>query len=371
VAIHTAQVGAIAARLFDGVMAPLVLGGGIAPGRPIATLTQGALEELATRGTATLDQDRVTRVDLARLRRARMLAPVDSLAPPAAAEWALAAALHDIVQSTNPGLCTPLRRRAAVRTLEIGQETVACAGPPRNVREALSRHTWLARLLEIARTDTVVSWWAGSRAFLGVEPPPRIRAWPALRRVKVEPSRSALLSVSPLAFDGAHLGQAMAGLLAATPLTDLATCARVLPRFAWSDASAGLVAHPTGRALAVRALGRSSREAVDGVDAALGHATLAVVGKRPDVVRAAAALLAERSLQRALERALPGSPFSDAHTRSPARGSDAAFARSLGAAAALRIVVGSRTSWSGPEREWLLAALGPEAGDAEAVLASL
>jgi len=56
---------------------------------------------------------------------------------------------------------------------------------PVHVLDALARHTWFARVLDVARTDTIVSWWTGSRTYLGIEAPRRLRAWPELRRVNV------------------------------------------------------------------------------------------------------------------------------------------------------------------------------------------
>jgi hypothetical protein len=301
-------------------------------------------------------------VQQARIRRARLLVPIDEVGPPTGAEWALAAALHDIVQSTNPGFDNGLRRKSAARILDLAETTIERVGAPANALDALSRHTWFARALDITRTDTVVSWWTGSRTFLGEEPPDRLRAWPRLRRVEVARSPRTLLKLAPLATGIEPLMRAVAGLLTRTPLTELATCTRAAPPFVWSPASAGLVTTAAGRALVLRAL---ARLAAPDVDAALGRATRLVLEEKPELARAALALLAERVVAQV-----------SGHVASPrstweAVDADAAFARSLGAAAAARALASSDSRWRDDDRRRLLEALEPIAGDAETAVARL
>ena len=177
----SADLGEIAQKLFEGVMAPLVLGGTIEPGHAIGARTALALGEGERRPT---DPDLEGHVQLGRVRRARRLAPIDRLPPATPSEWALAAALHDVLQAANPTFDAALRRSAAVRILELARETIDRVPEPANVHEALARHSWFARVLDVARTDTSVSWWIGSRTYLGVDPPRRLQAWPELRRVR-------------------------------------------------------------------------------------------------------------------------------------------------------------------------------------------
>jgi hypothetical protein len=70
---------------------------------------------------------------------------------------------------------------------------------------------------------------------------------------------------------------ALAHLLRLTPLTDFATCARTSPRFAWSPESLAIVRSPVARTLALRAAALQPEE---DVDAALGHATRALLAAR-------------------------------------------------------------------------------------------
>jgi hypothetical protein len=344
--------GTIAERLFGGVMCPLVLGGELRPGHAIGEQSArwlGKHPPLAPGGPEAL-----LRVYAARLARARLLAPVDRLElHGTGAEWTLAAALHDLLQSANPTFDSPLRRAAAARVLELASATVASVPAPANVRDALSRHSWFARVLDIARTDTSVTWWLGTRTFLGVEPPARLRAWPELRRVRVAANRRAVLDLAPIAFERDSLAEAVAGLLSRTPLTDLATCTRSTPSFVWSESTLALVATRAGRTLGMRALARLP---AGEVDSALGRATRQLfVEKRASSSGPALAVLAERSLSDAQLRGQSSRAARQPEAPPPSP-SDAAFARAIGAALA-KEQLESRHGWSDRERRELLATL--------------
>ena len=245
------DLGALAERLFEGVMAPLVLGGPLRPCHAIGERAALSLGERSPSGT-----DLAARVGVARVRAVRRIAAIDTLPGPSPADWTLAAALNDVLQATNPGFHTALRRPLARRILRLACATIERVPPPRTVGEAVARHSWLARLMEVARTDTTVSWWTGSRTFLGVAPPARLKAWPDLRRVRLTPASVPVLALHPLAVDPAVLEGALAAILTRTPLTDIATCTREAPRFAWTTWTLGLVASRGGRTLAIRAVER-------------------------------------------------------------------------------------------------------------------
>jgi hypothetical protein len=342
----------IARALFEAVMAPLVLGGSLRPGHAIgarAALRLGALEG------RVLDAQLEARVQAVRVRRARRLAPVDTLTGATPAEWTLAAALHDLLQATNPTFDGGLRRSAAGRILELASETLERVPPPADVRAALSRHTWFARILEIARTDTTVSWWVGSHTYRGVEPPRRTQAWPTLRRVSVEAIPHALLELEPLAVERSVLTDAVARFLTRTPLTELATCTRQAPLFSWGEEALALVATRTGRTLALRALAGLPPTLVD---AALGRATRDLLATRRAATAPAVMLLGERSLAQAEGHG--------ARPQGASPGREEAFARGLGAAAAVRLLDSSGEGWRENERQRLRLALEPGARSAEA-----
>ncbi|HEY1693451.1 MAG TPA: hypothetical protein VGG39_14890 [Polyangiaceae bacterium] len=358
-----ADLGAIAERLYAGVMAPMVLGGAIEPGHAIGARAALALGE---GDRTTTDPDREFQVQLGRVRRARRLAAVDRFPPASRSEWALGAILHDLLQAANPTFDTVLRRSAAERILLVARDALDRVPDAATVREALSRHTWFGRVLDIARTDTSVSWWVGSRTYLGVEAPHRLQAWPELRRVSVVKAEHALLELEPLAVDRAGLTEALARFLAKTPLTALATCTRDAPPFVWSPATLALVATRPGRTLALRALAKLP--AAD-VDAALGRATRDLLGARRSMAAPAVTLLGERALAQAaghVDRGHGGAGPSPAHAH-------AAFARGLGAVAGMLMLESGEAGWPHGERARLIAALdvaarSPPAREAVALL---
>jgi len=331
---------ALASRLFQDVMAPMVLGGPVRPGHAIGAR---AAQELAPAADA-IDAELADSVQTGRVRRARRLAPIDSLEPASAAEWVLMAALHDVLQSTNPSFDSPLRRGAAARILDLALQTLERVPPAAHVGEALSRHSWLARLFELSRTDTDVSWWTGSRTFRGVAPPARLQAWPELRRVTVVATPRPLLELTPLAVDRDKLVGAVARMLERSPLTDLATCTRAAPAFAWQRTTMALVATRAGRTLVLRSLQRLSGAEVDTV---LGKATRALLAGKGASSEPALALLGERALAAAQGASASSSPSNP----------EAEFARGLGAVCATHLL-GER-GWPEAERARLLAALGP------------
>lgn len=370
---------AVAESLFAGVMAPLVLGGPIRPGRAIGARKALALGE----GRVPADQDLVSRVAAARLRRARRLVPIDALPDPSGADWALGAAVHDLLQSVNPAFDAPFRRRAAARILELAGAVIEKVPLSATVGQALARHTWLARAPEVTRTDTTIRWWSGSATFLGEEPPPRLQAWPQLRRVEVVRTPRPLLDLAPLAVDRERLTEILTAFLSRTPLTDLATCTRPGPAFAWHAPTLDFLATTPGRALALRALARLPTPETD---AALGHATRALLaaGYR-HIAAPALSLLAERAVadaQRRLDsggdprRAGPiggaGATRTEEVVQAPARGPapDGVFGRALGAVVAHRELRAGKGLWSDEARLRLTGALTAVAQSAAAREAS-
>jgi hypothetical protein len=348
-------------RLFEKFMAPLVLGGAMEPGRPLGGKTALALANAEMTGAGVpLDAERASLVQLARVRVARRLAPVDRVGSLAPADWILGAALHDLVQATHPDLPGTFRKSAPGRLLEIILKTLECAPPCPTLRDALARHTWFARMFEITRVDAVVSWWVGSRRFLGTDPPSRLLTWPELRRVHVERTPRALMDLPAAggSLDPDLFAMVTRALLAKTPLTDFASCHRAAPVFLWSADTLALVATPVGRTLALRAM---SRQPSDAVDAALGRATRAVLQHQAWGAAAVALdLLAQRALAEA-RVAKPGEVVSA--TRAVG---DASFGRAAGAYMAERWLVQHGEAIPTDEREELLAVIAPLAKSAGA-----
>jgi len=306
-----------AQRLFDAFLAPLVLGGNVTPGPAIGprlALSLGGAE-------VALDPSRRTEVEIARVRVARRVVAIDVVDPPSREEWALAGALHDLVHALHPGLDTVFRRSAPGKLVDGVQALLERIKPPASLAEVVSRHTLFARMLELRRTDTKVSWWIGSQSFLGTAPPPRLLAWPGVRQVHTEETSYTLTDL-PETSHGPRRERLLTELrrfLGRVPLTDLATASRTAPLFEWSGATLGLLATQGGAALGRRAL-ELGPEA--DVDAALGRATRhAVKGEAWETARRAARVLGDRELTRAL------TPPDPDRTLSP----DATYARTLGA----------------------------------------
>jgi len=261
--IKEEEVSQRAFELATRVLGPLVLGGTITPVRPL-----GARLALAIGDRPIADADLRTRIDVARVRRARLLAAVDTLPDLTGAEWAMVAALNDLVQVTNHELASRLTRGRHVRLLASVRELCEHLPPPRDVRSALGRHATFANVLSVSRTDTLVSWWTGRANFRGQPPTPRLLRWRELRRVRVEP-RAVPLSEMCEGLEvvrGEEFADALTMWLSRSPLTDLATATRKAPLFGWSASTLSLVATPLGRTLAWRAL---ARQPVD-----LVHATV-------------------------------------------------------------------------------------------------
>src|SRR5580658_2563674 len=125
------DLGAVANRLFDDFLAPLVLGGEVEPGRPI-----GARAALALGKERVLtDIDLCAHVELVRTRVARKLVPVDRVEGITETEWAMAAALHDLVQAAHPGFDLAFRRSAPQRLLDLVNATLDRVSAPRSVGE--------------------------------------------------------------------------------------------------------------------------------------------------------------------------------------------------------------------------------------------
>src|SRR5262245_40678768 len=120
------QIASRTLELATQVLGPLVLGGTMSPVRPFGARLAQAI------GDRTIaDSDLRSRIDVARVRRARVLAAVDTLPELTAAEWALVAALNDLVQATNHELAGRLTRGRHVRLLASVRELCEHLPPPR------------------------------------------------------------------------------------------------------------------------------------------------------------------------------------------------------------------------------------------------
>lgn len=238
-----------AEELAEHIIGPLVLGRPVCPVRPIGpdlALQLGSVQRMAN------DELRLE-IDHLRLRRARRLVPIDVLGDLDGADWALGAALNDLLQVTNEELSSFATRSRHTALLDTTNQLCERIPPPANLYQAVARHAVFGRLLELGRTDTRVSWWTGSAIFRGQTAPERLLRWPSLRRVSIDRTTVPLAEMADWApVEPAAYQQTLARLLSASPLTDLATAARAKPPFAWTHHTLALVATPNGRNLALR-----------------------------------------------------------------------------------------------------------------------
>jgi hypothetical protein len=237
--------------LAHGVLGPLVLGGPMRLAPPFGPQVGFVL---GADGRRIVDDDLRSRLDVARVRRARTLAPIDVLPDVSPAEWSLVAALNDLLQATNHLLSGALTRGRHGKVLEGVSRLLDAVKTPRTTLEMIVRHATFARVLEVTRTDTTVSWWVGSTSFRGEQPSKRLTAWPSVRRVEVSAAKVPLAQmhegiVVPV---GERYLAGVARLLSQSPLTDIATVDREAPAFAWSKSTLELVSYPEGRTLALR-----------------------------------------------------------------------------------------------------------------------
>lgn len=350
----------LAERLFTTFLGPLVVGGTLSPGKLFGGKNALSIGD----GRAPSDVELLSRCELARVRIARKLAPVDTFEPaPSGAEWALAAVLHDLVQATHPDFDALFRRSGPKRVLDVAEATLERIAPPVSVGDALSRHTWFSRMFEITRTDVDVKWWTGSERFLGSEPPSRLTAWPELRRVRQMRTPHPLMELpaSGSAVDASRFAVVTAKLLTRTPLTDLATVSRASPVFTWTHEGLALAATHAGRTLVNRALAPLPERAVD---AALGRATKELfTAKAIRALFVAVDLLRDRALMAATARLGKAEPEP---LTSGQDQNDAAFAIGAGALVATRWIAQTGGGFSEADRRALLQMLAPAASSAAA-----
>jgi hypothetical protein len=256
-------------ELLTHVLLPLCEGKELRPLRPIGTKRAQEVAEQAAQATA----DMLEGLCELRARRARLLYPVDFLAPPSRAEWLLAAALNDLLIATHPGLTGWFGNQRPRAVLEMARASIELAGIPSSVGEALSRHATFGSSVRLRRLDTHVSYWAGSQKYIGEKPPARLFLWPDLRRVKSNERWAALYEFGADDTPEEPLYRAvLSAWLQASPLTQLAEMGQKDPEFAWSGPALGLVATGAGRKLVLRALDWDGTSA-----AALTHAKRATL----------------------------------------------------------------------------------------------
>jgi hypothetical protein len=236
------------ARAFvSSFLLPLVRGGRLHVGRPLGPASIERLARVdATGGEAAA---------VAALAAARRDVAVQYLRfaeAPALDEATLrlGAALHDLLVLVHPAIEGPGGARRQARIAAAAQ-ALAAVGAPASAEEAVERHSLLARVSEIARTDSTVSFWLGRETFVGRVPPPRVTALPSLRRVRVDVVRRAWLRDIGVP---AVAREAVLALAVASPLGEALDPLRLDPPLCWSRILPVLRAPALGRIIAGRML---------------------------------------------------------------------------------------------------------------------
>ena len=252
------------ARSFvSSFLLPLVRGGRLHVGRPLGPSAAPRFERLLAAG---VDAEAVEASLAARRRAVAARFLRDAAAPPLdASTLRLGAALHDLLVLVHPALegAGSSRRQARVAAAALA---LASLGPPASAAEAVERHSLLARVAEIARTDSTVSFWLGRETFVGRVPPPRVTAMPALRRVRVESVRRAWLRDIGVP---AVAREAVLALAVASPLGEALDPLRLEPPLCWSRILPVLRGPALARIVAGRMLEVGLERAGDGLAAAL------------------------------------------------------------------------------------------------------
>jgi hypothetical protein len=226
-------------------MLPLVKGGALHVGRPLGARAIAAMVKTwraGTRRSFTSLEDMAEEdalAELGRVRQARARALIHDAAAPALDEVSLrlGVGVHNLLALGHPALGGGVAANLAGRALERRQQQIVDAtlpiadlGPPPTAEEALRRHSLLARMGEITRTEHVVEYWAGMRRYVGRPPPAALVALPRLRRVATTSMRRLWWKEIGVPACGRPLWMA---LHRASPLIEALDPVRLDPPLAW------------------------------------------------------------------------------------------------------------------------------------------
>jgi hypothetical protein len=211
-------------RFVSDFLLPVVRGGAAHVSRPIGLEAVGRM----LRDLPIIEGPAVDRLAASRVASATRVAPAAEPPPFDETTLRLGAALHDLLALGHPELGgTRSRRteRVAAAALEL-----ASVGAPASAREAVNRHSLLARLPEIVRVDRTVHFWLGRQTYVGRRVPPRVTSLPNLRRVRVEQTSRSWLREIGIPVVGR---QAFLALNVASPLGEALDPLRLEPPIAW------------------------------------------------------------------------------------------------------------------------------------------
>ncbi|MCK5800312.1 MAG: hypothetical protein KAI47_24145, partial [Deltaproteobacteria bacterium] len=138
--------------------------------------------------------------------------------------------LHNILFLSHPEVASWTVRHHRLQDLVAFTQWCLNVPVPLDEAELVARHTILANLTALTRTDVEVRFWVGHRRFLGQEPPRRLLRWPKVRRISRREEQVGWLASGTLSEDQDALLNA---LFHASPLTALLTVTRAAPGLRW------------------------------------------------------------------------------------------------------------------------------------------
>ncbi len=207
---------------------PLVAGGELHVSSPLDADDVAELRAEGTFGSdLTVATEPLQAVESARQARATELWLYPVPTPWDDTSVALAVGAHNLLFFSHPDARVSARRR---RRLVEFTAALLQRPAPATAEEVIGRHTLLAGLPRLCRTDITVDYWAAVETFRGKQPPKRLLRWRRLRRVRTQQRTITWLADEQL---GEEQVQLVAGLLALSPLTDLLTPQRRAPVFSW------------------------------------------------------------------------------------------------------------------------------------------
>jgi hypothetical protein len=256
----------LARRFVSEFLLPLVHGGTVEVSRPLSRRRVEALARAHAESAGPIER-RAAKL----LGRSRQRALASLVASPPRPEldeatWRIGAAVHNLLALGHPEVGGGRGAELRIDRVATAAAALARLGAPATVGEALARHSMLARLPELVRTDSVVRFWLGRMTFVGRPPPPRVLAFPRLRGIEVETTRRVWMRDVgvPAAARGAFLA-----LTEASPLGEALDPLRLDPPLAWGRVLTVLRFREICRAVAGRHLEIGVARAGDALAAAL------------------------------------------------------------------------------------------------------
>ena len=222
----TSVIAAQLAQFLERFVTPLVVGGAMHVGRPLAIGLVDEFDRVLDEASGAADV-----IDDA---RAQVLATLMVRPPPMILDrddLALTMGLHDALFLAHPDASKlgmterQLTRVAATAQLLVSQPLA------REPRRLLARYALLHNLFAIQRTDLLLSWWTGHAQFHGQPAPARLTRWRGVRRVS---QSTRTVAVDELLLTDAAM-PALAAVLRRSPLTLLLAEHASAPLVHWEE----------------------------------------------------------------------------------------------------------------------------------------